>query len=124
MTYSKIDVFHGKDLEETVNKAIISCPNGYDVEDLKVNFINNEWIVVSKIEQNNTGEIKVKIFEGIVLPTQHQQIRFGFIALDKQINEWLKDNNDISIKRIKQSSASYGDQEDFSSRTTISIWYE
>lgn len=67
--------------------------------------------------------MKVKVFEGLVRPTTHQ-LRFGVTRLADDINEWLNDNQDISIKEIKQSSSSAGDQEDFSSITTISIWYE
>lgn len=67
--------------------------------------------------------MKVKVFEGLVCPTPHQY-NFGMTRLEDDLNEWLEANQDIRIKDIKQSSSSDGDQEVFSSITTISIWYE
>lgn len=67
--------------------------------------------------------MKVKVFEGLVRPTPHQY-SFGMTRLEDDLNEWLETNQDIQIKDIKQSSSSDGDQEGFSSITTISIWYE
>lgn len=49
MKYSKVDVFHGTDLSEVVTQAQEGCPPGYEVVDLDVKFLNNFWVVVSKI---------------------------------------------------------------------------
>lgn len=50
MKHSKVDVFHGTDLSEVVNRAQDGCPLGYEVVDLKVKFLNNRWVVISKID--------------------------------------------------------------------------
>ena len=48
--YSKADVFHGTDLSEVVTQVQEGCPPGYEVIDLDVKFLNNLWVVISKID--------------------------------------------------------------------------
>lgn len=42
MKHSPVDVFHGKLLDDVVDRAMDSCPKGYYVHDLKVDYLNNE----------------------------------------------------------------------------------
>lgn len=57
MKHSKVDVFHGTDLSEVVTQAQEGCPPGYEVVDLAVNFLNNQWVVISKIDrEKESGE--------------------------------------------------------------------
>ncbi|EOH89455.1 hypothetical protein UAS_00569 [Enterococcus asini ATCC 700915] len=44
--------------------------------------------------------------------------------LEKMVNEFLAENPDRAIFHIKQSTTAIGDNEDFQSETTISIWYQ
>ncbi len=67
--------------------------------------------------------MKVEIIEGAVRVSEHGK-RFGVQTLDEKVTDFLADNPDILIRHIKQSSASSGDRDSFSSVTTISIWYE
>lgn len=50
MKSSKVDVFHRTDLSEVVTKAQEGCPRGYEIVDLDVKFLNNLWVVISKID--------------------------------------------------------------------------
>lgn len=52
MNRPKAEVFHGKDLDRLVDQAIERCPSEYHVVDFKADYLNNEWIVVVKIEVN------------------------------------------------------------------------
>lgn len=51
MQISKVDIFHGTDLSEVVTQAQEGCPTGYEVVDLDVKFLNNLWVVISKIDR-------------------------------------------------------------------------
>lgn len=67
--------------------------------------------------------MEVEIIEGVNHISDAARIR-GFRTLDEKVTDFLADNPDILIRHIKQSSASSGDRDRFSSVTTISIWYE
>ena len=49
--YTKVDVFHGWDLDTLVDKAVNSCPYDFEVYDMDVKFLNDKWIVISKIRE-------------------------------------------------------------------------
>lgn len=49
--HSTIEVLHGEDLDEVVNRAFNNCPSYSDVIDLDVKFLNGELIVISKIKE-------------------------------------------------------------------------
>ncbi|WP_240076886.1 hypothetical protein [Enterococcus faecalis] len=57
--------------------------------------------------------MKVKIFQ-----------RGNINKLERELNDFLEENPYIEIKHIKQTGESYGDSEEVTSVTTISIWYE
>lgn len=52
--HSRVEVFHGQDLDYLVDRAIELCPTGYQVYDLNVNFLNNEYVVVAKIQKEES----------------------------------------------------------------------
>ncbi|HBI1976658.1 TPA: hypothetical protein I0H39_RS13180 [Enterococcus faecalis] len=49
--YSRVEVFHGPDLDRVVDKAVETCPTGYLVYDLDVKFLNAEYVVIAKIQK-------------------------------------------------------------------------
>ncbi|HFE9852670.1 TPA: hypothetical protein ACGBG5_003132 [Enterococcus faecalis] len=49
--YSRVEVFHGRILDRLVDKAIEVCPMGYLVYDLDVKFLNDEYVVIAKIQK-------------------------------------------------------------------------
>lgn len=53
MKPSSVDVFHGLFLDDVVDKAVTKCPVGYYISDLDVRYLNNEWVVIAKIEKNS-----------------------------------------------------------------------
>lgn len=54
--YAKVDVFTGLVLESTVNKAIDSCPEGYEVYDMDVKYLNDIWVVIAKIREEKDSQ--------------------------------------------------------------------
>ena len=51
--YSGVEVFHGKDLDECVDRAIETCPLEYVVYDMDISFINNVYVVIAKIKKDD-----------------------------------------------------------------------
>lgn len=49
--YSRVEVFHGQNLDKLVDKAVETCPMGYLVYDLDVKFLNSEYVVIAKIQK-------------------------------------------------------------------------
>lgn len=49
--YSRVEVFHGQNLDKLVDKAVETCPLGYLVHDLDVKFLNAEYVVIVKIQE-------------------------------------------------------------------------
>ncbi|BDP65005.1 hypothetical protein EYY48_14795 [Enterococcus faecalis] len=49
--YSRVEIFQGPDLPRVVDKAITSCPQGYEVYDLDVKFLKDEYVVIAKIQK-------------------------------------------------------------------------
>lgn len=54
--YSGVEVFHGEDLDECVDRAIETCPLEYVVYDMDISFINNEYVVIAKIKKDKDDE--------------------------------------------------------------------
>lgn len=46
----RIDVFHGPDLDEAVDRAFEKCPDGWEVIDLDVKHLNDQWVVIVRID--------------------------------------------------------------------------
>ncbi|GBG94893.1 hypothetical protein LFYK43_13520 [Ligilactobacillus salitolerans] len=46
-----INIFHGEDLDQTFENACAHTLANYQVKDCKVNFINNEYVIVVKTEK-------------------------------------------------------------------------
>lgn len=46
-----MEVFHGSDLDYVVDKAVETCPTGYEIYDLDVKFLNAEYVVIAKIQK-------------------------------------------------------------------------
>ncbi|MGM0338704.1 hypothetical protein [Enterococcus sp. AZ007] len=67
--------------------------------------------------------MKVKIFEGSLHLHDMAKLR-GMKTIDEKVDDFLTDHPGIEIKHIKQTSASSGSSDSFSTVTTISIWYE
>lgn len=51
LKHSRVEVFHGSDLDHVVDNAIALCPEGYLVYDLDVKFLNAEYVVIAKIQK-------------------------------------------------------------------------
>lgn len=49
--YSRVEVFHGQNLDKLVDKAVETCPMGYLVYDLDVKFLKDEYVVIAKIQK-------------------------------------------------------------------------
>ncbi len=49
--YSRVEVFHGQNLDKLVDKAVETCPMGYLVYDLDVKFLKDEYVVIAKIRK-------------------------------------------------------------------------
>ncbi|ERT24209.1 hypothetical protein O996_02656 [Enterococcus faecalis BM4654] len=49
--YSRVEVFHGQNLDKLVDKAVETCPMGYLVYDLYVKFLKDEYVVIAKIRK-------------------------------------------------------------------------
>ncbi|MBL1223720.1 hypothetical protein [Enterococcus sp. BWR-S5] len=111
MKHSKVEVFHGKDLDSTVDKAVEKCPMGYEIIDFDVSFVNSEWIVIAKIDKE-TG-MQVEMFSD-----------WDINQLERDIADFLEDNPDIKIKHVTHSSASFGTSDDQGIATSIAIWYK
>ncbi|EMW6229956.1 hypothetical protein AAFE26_002855 [Enterococcus faecalis] len=47
--YSRVEVFHGQNLDKLVDNAITLCPEGYEVYDLDVKYLKDEYVVIVKI---------------------------------------------------------------------------
>lgn len=56
MTVYKVGVFHDVYLDHAVDKAQTDCPDGYELIDLNVNYLNDRWVVVAKIEKEPESE--------------------------------------------------------------------
>ena len=54
--YAKVDVFTGLFLENTVDNAIDSCPEGYEVYDMDVKYLNDIWVVIAKIREERDSQ--------------------------------------------------------------------
>ncbi|HAP4953852.1 TPA: hypothetical protein IUX90_003137 [Enterococcus faecalis] len=51
LKHSRVEVFHGQNLDKLVDKAVETCPMGYLVYDLDVKFLNAEYVVIAKIQK-------------------------------------------------------------------------
>lgn len=51
LKHSRVEVFHGPDLDHVVDKAVETCPTGYLVYDLDVKFLKDEYVVIAKIQK-------------------------------------------------------------------------
>ena len=51
LKHSRVEVFHGSDLDYVVDKAVETCPTGYEIYDLDVKFLNAEYVVIAKIQK-------------------------------------------------------------------------
>lgn len=51
LKHSRVEVFHGQNLDKLVDKAVETCPTGYLVYDLDVKFLNAEYVVIAKIQK-------------------------------------------------------------------------
>lgn len=60
--HSKVDVFHGTDLSEVVTQAQEGCPRWCEIVDIDVKFLNNQWVVISKIALISREEIERRTF--------------------------------------------------------------
>lgn len=49
LKHSRVEVFHGSDLDHVVDNAITLCPEGYEVYDLDVKYLKDEYVVIAKI---------------------------------------------------------------------------
>lgn len=47
----KVDVFHSIYLDEAVDRAFEKCPDGWEVVDLDVKYLNDQWVVIAKINR-------------------------------------------------------------------------
>ena len=47
----KIDVFHGTDLDEVVDRAFEKCPDDWEVIDLDVKYLNGQWVIIARIDR-------------------------------------------------------------------------
>lgn len=66
--------------------------------------------------------MKVKIFEGMNHLDRYDKQR-GIKYLEEQVQDWLRENDRITVRHIKQSSFADGESGGWS-RTVISIWYD
>ena len=67
--------------------------------------------------------MRVKIFEGVNFLNDFQKQR-GIKCLEEQVQDWLRENHEIAIRNIKQSSVVSGQDGDIGTSTVISIWYQ